>query len=353
MHVERKPFSALTDEERSLWTRYQRANPALAGPYFTLAYNEAVARVRRRAEILIARENGRPAAFFAIEPGGLSVRPLGGTISDLHAVIAPPGSHIDLGAMLRAAGLSLATLTGAPSAAPGHFPGAERERFWQMDLSRGFEAWRAAVRKEARSMKRLGAKRRKLESAFGNLCFTLDDRCEAAFDQLWAWKSRQYRESGHPDLARALWFRELMEDFFARAPGSDVRGVLSTLTCDGRPVAAHFGHVADGVLHYWFPAYDPLAHRFSPGLLLLEDIAAEHETLGIRRIDLGPGEYRYKREFSNASIDIRSGLAGAGPAYRAARALVDLDERLSALPIAGLQTWPRRAVRKLDRMIAA
>lgn len=352
MDVERKPVSALNQAEREAWREIQASNPALRGPYFRLEYAEALARVRPGAQVLVARTGGEIAGFLALQPGGLSARPLGGSISDLHGVISRSGARLDFEALARAGGLSLFSFFGVPGG-EGCLEGraGEAEPWWWVDLSEGAGVWRKDARKRSSSFKRLGAKRNKLERAFGEIEIVLDSNCEAAFDQLWAWKSRQYRESGHDDLARQHWFRELMEDFFAR--WGDFRGVLSTLSCQGRPIAAHFGMLADGVLHYWFPAYDPLAHRFSPGLLLLDEICERHEELGVTRVDLGPGEYRYKREFANASFQIHSGLAGTGPVHDAARTLARIDRQLSAMPLKGLQTVPRRALRKLDRIIAA
>ena len=269
------------------------------------------------------------------------------------AVPALAGVQLDFEAFAQAAGLALFSFNGVPDgerALSAH--SSESEAWHSVNLSAGAEAWRKDARKRSNSFKRLNGKWNKLERAFGETELTLDSRCEAAFDQLWAWKSRQYRETGHQDLARTAWFRDLMEEFFTRAtPG--FRGVLSTLSCEGRPVAAHFGILADGVLHYWFPAYDPLAHRFSPGLLLLDGLCQRHEELGISRVDLGPGDYRYKQEFANSGFKLHSGLAGAGPAYAAARSLGDFDRKLSALPLKGLETVPGRALRKLDRIIAA
>lgn len=353
MQVERKTFADLTGEERAAWQAFQTADPALRGPYFRLEYAEAVASRRRGAHVLVARDRQGLLAFLALEAGGLAARPLGGSISDLHGVIVRPGVQLDFQAFARAAGLSLFSFSGVPEGERGVSAySGEHEPWHAIDLSMGAQAWRKDARKRSNSFKRLNGKWNKLERAFGQTELTLDSRCEAAFDQLWAWKSRQYRESGHHDLARTAWFRDLMEEFFTRGT-PEFRGVLSTLSCEGRPVAAHFGIMADGVLHYWFPAYDPLAHRFSPGLLLLDGLCERHEELAISRVDLGPGAYRYKQEFANAAFALHSGLAGAGPVFAAARAMGEFDRKLSALPLKGFETVPRRAVRKLDRMMAA
>lgn len=229
MHVERKAFAALTLAERAAWRDIQRSNPALGSPYFRLEYAEALARVRREAEVLVARRDGEVAGFLAIQPGGFSARPLGGDLSDLHGVVARPGSGLCFEALARAGGLALFSFSGVPQGEGVLSREAGcLETFHQIDLSAGAGAWHGAVRKKSSSLKRLNAKRNKLARAFGEIEIALDSVCEASFDQLWAWKSRQYRESGHRDLAREVWFRDLMEDFFSRRD-RDFRGVLSTL----------------------------------------------------------------------------------------------------------------------------
>lgn len=353
MQVERKTLNDVTAAERAAWHAFQQADPALRGPYFRLEYAEAVACRRRGASVLVARDDQGPLAFLAIEAGGLAARPLGGPISDLHGVIVRPGIELDFQAFAHGAGLALFGFDGVPGGERALSGLSDESEPWRyVDLSEGAQAWRKDARKRSNSFKRLNGKWNKLERAFGEVEITVDSRCEAAFDQLWAWKSRQYRESGHHDLARMAWFRDLMEDFFTR-PEAEFRGVLSTLSCQGRPIAAHFGIMADGVLHYWFPAYDPLAHRFSPGLLLLDGLCDRHAEMEIGRIDLGPGDYRYKQEFANREFALHSGLAGAGPVHAAARILGEVDRQLSSLPLKGFETVPRRAVRKLDRMMAA
>ena len=48
------------------------------------------------------------------------------------------------------------------------------------------------------------------------------------------------------------------------------------------------------VLHLWFPTYDEELGKYSPGNIYFVEQAAAAEQLGIRRIDLGGGNERFK-----------------------------------------------------------
>src|SRR6185312_6233242 len=62
-----------------------------------------------------------------------------------------------------------------------------------------------------------------------------------------------------------------------------------------------------GVLHSWFTAYNPELHQYSPGLTLFVRLAEEAEQLGIRKIDLGRGEERYKWSLATGSVELSEG----------------------------------------------
>ena len=70
--------------------------------------------------------------------------------------------------------------------------------------------------------------------------------------------------------------------------------------------------------HWWFPTYDVAVDKYSPGLLLLLEMARRASMKGVTRIDLGFGDARYKRAFANfattlyvGSIEIGTSPAGA------------------------------------------
>ena len=144
-----------------------------------------------------------------------------------------------------------------------------------------------------------------------------------------AWKRRQYAETGVTDVLADAGGRELLGHVHA-AREAGFAGVLSVLHAGDEVAALHLGLRSGGVLHSWFPAYNPQLHRYSPGLVLLLELAGAAPALGIRELDFGKGEARYKLALATGTVPLHEGCVGARP--------------LSALPVR-LGTSARRALR--------
>jgi CelD/BcsL family acetyltransferase involved in cellulose biosynthesis len=110
--------------------------------------------------------------------------------------------------------------------------------------------------------------------------------------------------------------------------------------------ALHLGLRSGQVWHSWFPAYNPDLDRYSPGLvLMLELAAAAASALGIREIDLGKGEARYKLALATGSVALNEGSVGALPlSALSARAQAAARRTLRA---AGVHRAARRALRRV------
>ena len=93
---------------------------------------------------------------------------------------------------------------------------------------------------------------------------------------------------------------------------NDAFPVLSTLSCDGKLIAVHFGICASGVLHRWFPAYDPEFSTYSPGKILYKQMLVAAHELGIACIDRGDGDSMAKRDFATEEHFYYKGLVHVG-----------------------------------------
>ena len=69
--------------------------------------------------------------------------------------------------------------------------------------------------------------------------------------------------------------------------------------------------------HYWLPTYDRDFAKYSPGLILLLEMAAQAQALGIQTIDLGKGNALYKQRLMNGAVPLLEGVVPASP-FRAA-----------------------------------
>jgi CelD/BcsL family acetyltransferase involved in cellulose biosynthesis len=147
---------------------------------------------------------------------------------------------------------------------------------------------------------------RRLEREVGPVRFAFDARDPEAFRALLRWKSSQYRRTGRVNRVAVEWVEHLLWDLFDR--GSCSAGILSVLYAGERMIAGHFGMQTESYLSYWFPAYDPLFARYSPGLGLLLRIAHAAAANRIDCVDLGKGDESYKQSLGNGELIVGEGL---------------------------------------------
>ncbi len=346
---ETSPWSGLTPEDRTAWRRLRQDRPALASPFFSLGWHDAVHAVRGDVEVVRISADGALCGFlpFARCPFGM-LRPVGAPMADWHGLIGPAGLPLDVDAILRAARGKAFRFSGAAaddSILEDAASGASSS--FVMDLSDGYAAYQAAAAKtHAKAFRNLRARARKLHARAVEI--RIDDHDPASLALVLAMKRSQYRRTRQIDIFGFRWTRDLIERLFARAPSAQpeaARGLLSTLWIDGNLAAGHFGLKGDDTLHYWFPVYDARYAELSPGIVLLHEIAMAAASLGIQRIDLGDGDYRFKEEFANERLPIIAGTARIGVAgRRPVRASPPIDGE----PRAGLSRLPQALTRRVD-----
>jgi CelD/BcsL family acetyltransferase involved in cellulose biosynthesis len=250
--------------------------------------------------------------------------PIADGLTDCQGLVHTPGLSWDTRALLRACGLS-AWQFDHLVAGQGPFEPYRTELRPSpfIDLSEGFAVYRDKL--SARSPKFCGnleRKERKLAREVGDLRFVADSRDESAFRALLAWKSMQYSRTGQVDIFARPWTAELMAALFTHRSGSFC-GLFSVLYAGDRPVAAHFGLRGGGTLAHWFPAYDVAFGKYSAGLIMHMRMTEFTPGAGVRIIDLGTGEQRYKDELKSGEFFVGAGIASTGSlvgtAYRAGR----------------------------------
>ena len=62
------------------------------------------------------------------------------------------------------------------------------------------------------------------------------------------------------------------------------------------------------VLRGWVTAYDTTYGKYSPGLILITQLAQAAESIGIQRIDMGKGPESFKRSFASGATDVGEGI---------------------------------------------
>lgn len=302
------PAQDLSAGEIAAWDELCRSLPHLGNPFFSPHYTRAVASVRPHVYVCVLERGGRPAGFlpFQFRTGAHrllgSGERVGEAMTDYFGLIAEPELRLDEQTLLRLSGLEILNFSHLDEAQLEYgLPGDKPEAGCLMNMECGPEAYWKMLRQEHREFTSNTERRqRTVEREFGALRFTpMESDWSAPLDHLLQYKSKQYAATGRRDLFAVEWIRRLM-DTLAASREETCAGIVSTLYAGETWVASHFGLRCLEMLHYWLPVYNPDLSRLGPGRMLLRAFIERSAEMGIRRIDHGLGEARYKQECSNA-----------------------------------------------------
>lgn len=345
------PIAALTPDQLDAWAGLRQHSTVFEGAFFAPAFAQLVAQSRGDARVVMLEEGGHPMGFFPFQGGGkLGIgEPIGGRMSDYHGVITAPGTEFDPVGLVRAAGLRSWPFDHLV-AASGVFDRfvETRAESTVMNLANGYEAYRAEQAKRTDIFKITQRKFRNMERDVGPLRFEAHTTSQQAFEMLALWKSQQYMESSLIDNFRIPWIRDLLERVKATQQPR-FAGMLSTLHAGDRLVAVHLGMRSEVVWHYWLTTYDREFGKYSPGNILLLKMAEHAPTIGIRKIDLGRGEARYKQQLANDVVLVGEGAVDAHGIFRVARRTIFQGAQLlrRSEPVHAVGSWCRRQLRVL------
>ncbi len=307
--------SELTAEHVSAWLDILRAAPGLDSPFFHPQFTQAVAAVRPGVEVGVLEEAGRPVGFFSFQRVGKRVAEAAGDpLSDFHGMVALPDLAWDPEQLLRACRLKTWRFHNLPaSQAPLQPHHALCVDSLYIDVSRGAEAHERERRAAGcNHFQQLRQKARRMERECGPLRFEPHTDDAQVFAAVRQWKVEQYRRIGAPNYLAEAWTVALLRRLLQQQ-GQPLRGMLSALYAGGQLAAAHFGMTAGGVLHGWFPVYNQDLCRHSPGMLLWMELIRAAPALGIRRIDLGRGEERFKTSLMTGATPVAEGSVDLRP----------------------------------------
>jgi CelD/BcsL family acetyltransferase involved in cellulose biosynthesis len=344
------PGGELSSEHVSQWVEIQRADPALDSPYFRPEFTQAVAAVRGDVFVAVMEEGNRVCGFFPFQRGRWGMgRPVGWPMSDLHGVVAARQAEWDAGELVRAAALPVWWFDHVPvaqSAFRAHCWSTKPSRY--MDLSQGFEAYRAARRAAgSKEIPDIAARARRIERQVGPLRFQWQTDDPRVFTTLLEWKGRQYGRTGHTNVVAMAWVVDLL-DRIRQDRGAGFCGVLSALYIGDALAAAHLGIRADGVMHRWMPAYDAQLARHGPGAVCLLEWVMAAAREGVRRVDMGSGAEPYKLQWTSGTFDVAEGAVECRPTWRAARRAWQCAQRCARMPVLGS---PARLGARLTRHV--
>ncbi len=299
----------LAPVDAQAWREIAAEAPAFANPLLGPDFAQAVGAVRPDARVAVWRRGGKPAAFLPHHPApsGL-VRPIGGALSDYHALISRGQRGLSGPALLGEAGLDGWRYTGLVDPHGLFKPATTREAHRIVldgDAQAYLEAVRAGSPKKFKNYRRLD---HKLEREVGELTLVARDVSQASFDRLLAWKADQLRLTGAFDFLRPAWTPALLQNLFERRSG-ELQGLMICLYAGGRLAAGQFGVRLGDVYHPWIASTDPDLAAWSPGQLFLLRAIEIMPALGLETYDLGPGHDHYKRPYALIQVAIGEGAA--------------------------------------------
>jgi CelD/BcsL family acetyltransferase involved in cellulose biosynthesis len=343
----------LTQADIARWCALQAEGQDLESPFLSPHWARAVEQAQTtelsNVRVALLHEAGVVRGFFPAKVQGGVAMPAGAPMCDYQGLVAEAGVEVaprDLVAALGVGRYDFSHLPQSQALFAPHLRGVSPS--WIVRLPFGYDVYATDKNQESGVLKDLDKRRRKAERELGKVTFTAFSRSRADFDRMLEWKREQYRKTGQTDIFQAGWTVRLLRDLFqSRDP--DFGGALFTLHIGDELAAVHF-HLRGGqVIHAWMIAHDEAFDKVSPGLLLFQDIMRWMDDTPYTSIDFGPGDYRFKKQLSNAACMVGHGFVGRlGPSTLVRQAAYGIREVAERLPLGPVSELPGKAMRRLD-----
>lgn len=344
----------LTASQIARWCELQETQATWDSPFLSPHWARAVERAQgsdtRGAHVAVVSGDNGPDGFMAARVGVYTAMPVGSPMCDYQALVAAPDLKVDPREIVQAFGVHRFDFSHMLPHSPFSEFGRGEGYSHIVDVRQGYASYEAERRESGTSvLKDTDKKRRKVEREVGPATFTAYSRSRADFDKLMGWKRAQLAATGQTDIFETGWTRRLVQELFeSRDP--DFGGALFTLHFGDRLAAVHLHLRGRRTIHGWMIAHDPEFERYSPGLILFQDILRWMDDTPYSRLDLGPGDYRFKRELANAGQGVTHGFVGLpSPASLMRSAAYGVVKAAEALPLGKASDLPAKALRRMDQ----
>ena len=354
MHIDVLAPSALSATDIARWSALQTLRCEWDSPFLSPRWALTCERFQPRdgeVRVCVLRAGDHTAGFLSVRVAGAVAMPAGAPMNDYQALVAEPGLMIDPRRLVDALGvdrLDFSQILTDQLAFVPHMRGTALS--YVIEAPDGYSAY-AEGRRAAGSgvLKDIDKRRRKVARAVGPVRFPALDRDPAHLEQLLSWKRARFRASGQTDVFAAPWTNELLRDLFA-ATADGFGGGLFTLHIDGRLAATQFNLLGRHTVHAWIIAHDEAFERYSPGLMLFQDILKWMDQTPYRALDLGAGDYRFKLQLASLHRPVAHGFVGRpSPASAFRRAQYGVRAAAEALPLGSVSQLPAKAMRRMDQ----
>lgn len=302
---ENKRIIELCEDEIGTWDEITQCFPDFRSPFFSSAFSRAVAQAAPDdCYVTLVRNADRITGIF---PYQFVRRRLGDAgriglhLSDYNGILIRKDSDWNINQLLRASKVNGYSFDHLHESQKRYgLPGEFVRKACRINLTGGIgQYWADMETSNKRLLKDTRRRKKKFEGLCGEYRFRPAVDSFERLSLCLEMKREQYRKTGVNDVLSEPWTTDALRNLFS-LKGGFARAVLSEIsTVDGQVVAMHFGLLANGILHYWFPVYNAQFSEFAPGRLLLSEIIDAAESMGIQEIDRGMGVGKYKTVFAN------------------------------------------------------
>ena len=317
-HIEVYDAATLTNVHLARWQRLLETSP-IESPFLSPSFAVALARHRSSVKVVAFREGDQYVGFLPVDVLGLRAQAVGMKFADFQGGVFQAGTQVRALTLLRAIGVQSYHFDHQLLSEPFCKSAVRRIHSPYLDLTHGYSHYSQSLRDRGSSVvSQLNRKRRKLEREVGEVRLELNSNCPELLDWIIREKREQRKRTRTFDVLQFDWVVQALKEL--RPVNKPAFGAVTTALFAGdRLAAAHFGLRTSTVLHYWFPAYDHELSKYSPGLILLLETARQYAERGIRRLDLGRGDERYKQRLANGTTTILQGAIDLNPVRHLAR----------------------------------
>lgn len=314
----------LTPEHWLRWTEFRRGNSALYSPYFHPDYSKTVEQLHNNCYVAIIKDSDGVIGFLPYQQKtrGGSATALGAPMTDYHGVISTQPLELDMKVILSSAKINTLNMPRLPKTVSTACAVMCLEKFETAD------AWRdnnsASYKRFYKTLKR---KARKTDRDLGQREFVWQSQDPEYLPLLLNWKSAQLIQSNHYDVFGVQWTRQLLSDFLANGPSSDLRADMHIMRIGGKPAAIDLGLTDGKTYHSWILSYAPEFSKVSPGAQLKEAMIDQSAELGYKRFDIGTGIDRHKAYYTTEDIESSNTLwLGSGLQSSIAKAYAGFEQ---------------------------
>lgn len=306
--------SELGRSEAEQWRAFQASSLMMSHPFLSLSYARAWEIANANARVAVVEDGGRIQAFI---PFGIGEGKIAATLGGAHTAvdgIVSSGVPLNMRAVVRKAGLRGWRFGRAPvgqkALDPYRYDGSHHWRTVSyVDLSKGYDKYLSDLSSGTRKrIARTEAYRRALQRKTGSVYFEWRNPKPEYFDQLFQWKSAQYRNARETaaDPAVMSVLREL-----ACMENDDCRGLIGVLFAGDETAAVTMCLEGPGIVALYTLAYNPEFSRSSVGTMQLLDLIRNAKAHDITTIDFGADctvvTNTYKDWFRNATYELSGG----------------------------------------------